>query len=43
MMKKIQFEEAELEIVYFESEDVVTLSSGADSGDGSYWESEFGR
>ena len=34
MMKKIQFEEAELEIVYFESEDVVTLSSGADSGDG---------
>lgn len=41
-MTKMNFEEAELEILYFESKDIVTLSSGEDSGDGDFWDSEFG-
>lgn len=41
-MKKIQFEEATLEIVFFESKDIITLSNGSDSGDGNFWDSEFG-
>ena len=41
-MDKRRFETAELEIVYFESKDVVTLSNGSDSGDGDYWDLEFG-
>ncbi len=41
-MTKINFEEAELEIYYFESSDIVTLSNGEDTGDGDFWGDEFG-
>lgn len=41
-MTKINFEAAELEIYYFESSDIVTLSNGEDTGDGDFWGDEFG-
>ena len=39
---KLKFEEAELDIFYFQSEDIVTLSNGEDTGDGDFWGDEFG-
>lgn len=41
-MEKLQFEEANLELVYFESSDIVTLSNGEDLEEGSFWGDEFG-
>ena len=40
-MTKLKFEEAELEIHYFESTDIVTLSNGEDKEDGDLWGDEF--